>query len=58
MLEQAIGSHFNSKGHCISDMQVVILEKIRSPDEAYRKERVQIFINIFNIGYIGLNKQK
>ena len=58
MLEQATGSHLNSKGHCIIDMQVVILEKIRSPDEAYRKEREKMFINIFNTGYRGLNKQK
>ena len=58
MMEKATGSHFNLKGHCISDMQVVILEKIRSPDEAFRKEREKMFINMFNTGYRGLNKQK
>ena len=58
MLEKATGSHFNLKGHCISDMQVVILEKISSPDEAFRKEREKMFINMFNTGYRGLNKQK
>ena len=39
-------------------MQVVILEQIGSPDEAYRKEREKMFINMFNTGYTGLNTQK
>ena len=39
MLDQATGYHFNSKGHNISDMEVVILEKINSVDEAFQKER-------------------
>ena len=58
MLDQATGAHFNLRGHCVSDMQVIILEKIRSPDEAFRKEREKMFINLFNTGYRGLNKQK
>ena len=58
MLDQATGAHFNLRGHCVSDMQVIILEKIRSPDEAFRKEREKMFINLFNTGYRGINKQK
>ena len=58
MLEQATGAHFNLSGHYVSDMSVVILETIRSTDKAFRKEREQMFINIFNTGYRGLNKQK
>ena len=58
MLDQATGEHFNSRGHCISDMEVVILEKIHSTDEAFRKEREKMYINTFNTGYRGLNKKK
>ena len=56
MLEQATGAHFNLRGHCVSDMSVVILEKIRSTDKAFRKEREKKLINKFNTGYRGLNK--
>ena len=58
MLDQATGAHFNLKGHCISDEEVVILEKIHSTDEAYRKEREKMYINAFNTGYKGINRQK
>ena len=55
--EQATGSHFNQRGHCMSDMQVLILEKIHSTDGAYRKEREKMYINLFNTSYKGMNKQ-
>jgi hypothetical protein len=55
--EQATGSHFNQRGHCMSDMQVLILEKIHSTDGAYRKEREKMYINLFNTSYRGMNKQ-
>ena len=55
---QATGSHFNQRGHCLSDMQVTIVEKIHSKDPNYRKEREKMYINIFNTGYKGMNKKK
>ena len=39
ILSQATGAHFNLPGHSLSDMMVTILEKVKSQDELYRKER-------------------
>ena len=38
-LNKATGAHFNSPGHNISNMRVTILEKVRSSNWQYRKER-------------------
>ena len=56
--DKATGSHFNQRGHCMSDMQVAIIEKIKSNDPVYRKEREKMYINLFNTGYGGMNKKK
>ena len=54
---QATGKHFNSPGHSLSDLSIVILEKVRSSDDLYRKEREKYFIRKFNTYYKGLNRQ-
>ena len=54
---QATGKHFNSPGHSLSDLTIVILEKVRSSDDMYRKEREKYFIRKFNTYYNGLNRQ-
>ena len=54
---QATGEHFNLPGHSLSDMTITILEKVRSNDDLYRKERETYFINKFNTYYHGLNKE-
>ena len=54
---QATGEHFNLPGHSLSDMTITILEKVRSNDDLYRKEREKYFIRKFNTFYKGLNKQ-
>ena len=54
---QATGEHFNLPGHSVSDMTVTILEKVKSDDDMYRKEREKYFIRKFNTFYKGLNKQ-
>ena len=54
---QATGKHFNSPGHSLSDLTIVILEKVRSSDDMYRKEREKYFIRKFNTYYKGLNRQ-
>ena len=53
----ATGAHFNTPGHQLSDLSVIILEKTRKEDNSYRKERERYFINLFNTYYKGLNKQ-
>ena len=39
------------------DLSIVILEKVRSSDDLYRKEREKYFIRKFNTYYNGLNRQ-
>ena len=53
----ATGQHFNSPGHSLSDLSITILEKVRSNDDLYRKEREKYFIRKFNTFYRGLNRQ-
>ena len=55
-LNEATGEHFNKKGHSSSDMMITILEKVKSNDEIYRKEREKYHIRIFNTYYKGMNK--
>ena len=54
---QATGKHFTSPGHSLADLSIVILEKVRSSDDMYRKEREKYFIRKFNTYYQGLNRQ-
>ena len=56
-LEQATGQHFNTPGHDLSKLKVTILEKVKTEDDSYRKEREKYFINKFNTFHKGLNKQ-
>jgi hypothetical protein len=51
---EATGKHFNSPGHSLSDLSIVIVEKVRSSDDMYRKERVKYFIRKFYTYYKGL----
>ena len=53
---QATGVHFNLPGHSSANMTITILEKIKSHDENYRKEREKYHIKIFNTFYKGLNR--
>ena len=55
-LSKATGSHFNQKGHKISDMEITILEKIFNPDPQFRKQREKMYINKFNTKYKGINR--
>ena len=54
---QPTGQHFNSQGHSIADMSVLILEQVRSSDPLYRKEREKYCIRKFNTYYNGMNTQ-
>ena len=44
-------------GHSLSDMTVTVLEKVKTSDDMYRKEREKYFIRTFNTYYRGLNRQ-
>ena len=52
------GAHFNKPGHSLSNLKVTILEKSKTGDSTYRKERERYFINKFNTLYKGMNGQK
>ena len=56
-LDKATSGHFNLPGHSISNMKVTMLEKMKTPDIIYRKEREKILIRKFNTFYHGINKQ-
>ena len=38
-ISEATGEHFNLPGHKLSDMKVMIVEKVKKKDSLYRKER-------------------
>ena len=53
----ATGEHFNSKGHSLSDMTVMVIEKLRQTDETYRKEREKMHIRDFQAKHSGMNRK-
>ena len=55
--DTATGQHFNEPGHSLSDMTLTVLERVKSSDDMYRKEREKYFIRKFNTYYKGLNRQ-
>ena len=55
-LEKATGEHFNLKGHSVSDMEFVVLEKVFNLDPGVRKERESLFIKNFNSKHKGIDK--
>ena len=55
-MSKSTGAHFNLRGHCTSDMEITIIEKIFSQDPQFRKQREKMYIQKFNTRYKGLNK--
>ena len=56
-LNQPAGEHFNIAVHTKADMRVVVLEKVKSLDLEYRKERESHLIRKLNTFYKGLSKK-
>ena len=54
--DKATGKHFNEKGHNLEDMMVCIIEKVKTSNEQYRKERERFFIQKFNTYHNGMNR--
>ena len=52
----ATGEHFNQPGHSLHNMKGTILEKVKSNDPLYRKEREKYFIQKFNSYHKGMNR--
>ena len=56
-MNQATGEHFNSPGHSKNDMKFTILEKVKSNDPLYGREREKLHIRRFNTFYAGINRE-
>ena len=54
-LDKSTGAHFNLPGHSLANLTATILEKVRSNDIYYRKEREAYQIRKFNTFYSRLN---
>ena len=55
-VDKAVGEHFNSRGHQLSDFSYTVLEVVTNPDPEYLKEREALYIRKFDIKRNGLNK--
>ena len=53
---KATGIQFNQHGHRVSYVRITILEKMKTSEERYRKERERYLINKFNTYYKGINR--
>ena len=56
-LSQPTGKHFNSRGHSLTDLSFVILERVMSDDILLREERESHYIRTFNTKYKGMNRK-
>ena len=56
IINRTTGNHFNLPGHSIHNMKFTIIEKVKSSNEFYRKEREKYHINKFNTYYEGINR--
>ena len=54
----ATGEHFNSPGHSLSDLSITILERVKTMDDLYRREREKYFIRKFNTFYRELTDRQ
>ena len=57
VLTQATGTHFNLKGHSKNNMEFTIVEKVRSMDPLYGREREKLHIRKFNSFHGGINRE-
>ena len=56
-IDEASGAHFNSAGHSLTNIQFTILEKVKTNNDNYRKQREKYIINKFKTYHRGLNRQ-
>ena len=47
-LDQATGAHFNLPAHSVANMKMTIKEQVMKQSDAYRKEREEYSIRIFD----------
>ena len=54
---KATGAHFNTAGHSLSDLKIIIIEQVKKKNTEYRKQREKYFIRKLKTLNIGLNKK-
>ena len=54
-ISKAMGEHFNLPGHNLSNMKFTIIEKVKSLEPLYGREREKYHIRKFNTFYKGIN---
>ena len=54
-INKTTGNHFNLPGHSFNNIRFTVIEKIKSNDKVYRKEKEKQFMNKFNTYYDGIN---
>ena len=57
VISESMRKHYNLPGHSKNDMKFTIIEKVKSTDPLYGKEREKVHIRKFNTYYGGLNKE-
>ena len=58
-METPAGSHFNSRGHSIGDLEMLPIEKVRPANNPHvRKCREKMWINLYQAVQHGENRQK
>ena len=55
--QKAKGEHFNLPGHGMHNMKFSILEKVKSSDPLYGREREKLLIRKFNTYHKGINRE-
>ena len=55
-LNEPTGEHFNRPGHELANLKITILEKMKTNNIIYRKERESYLIRKFNTFNRGMNK--
>jgi len=55
-LNEPTGEHFNMPGHELANLKITILEKMKTNNIIYRKERESYLIRKFNTFNRGMNK--
>ena len=54
---RATGEHSNRPGHGVENMKFTVLEKVKSSDPLYGREREKLLIRKFNTFYCGINEE-
>ena len=56
-INEPSGLHFNKPGHSISDMNGLVIEKVRSKDTFILDQREHLYIKLFQTYKNGFNKE-